>query len=81
MRGPAGLDWEPVTGRLYLIQRGGGPGIANVGWTAPSGGAFNVIYAGPGELFDVAVIVPEPGSLALLGGALMFAARRRNWVG
>lgn len=76
--GPAGLDLELTTNRLYILDRN----AASVQWCLPTGGPLTTVFQGAGatigEMWDISVIVPAPGSGALLASAMLLAARRRH---
>ncbi|MCL4741088.1 MAG: hypothetical protein KJZ54_02700 [Phycisphaerales bacterium] len=74
----AGLEFEPVSNRLYFVNKS----TATVSWIPPGGGAVTTVFLGSGqtlgEMWDVAAVVPAPGSLALLALSGLVAARRRR---
>ncbi|HRQ72769.1 MAG TPA: hypothetical protein PLU35_07055, partial [Phycisphaerales bacterium] len=61
----AGLEYEATTNRLYIVNKGS----ASVAWMNPSGGPLTTVFTGSGqtlgEMWDIAAVVPAPGSLAL----------------
>ncbi len=76
---PEGLDFEPTTNRLYIVEAG----TVQVKWCAPTGGTLTTVFTGTGqnygEMYDIAVVVPAPGSVALVAGVAVMGVRRRRW--
>ncbi|HRQ74133.1 MAG TPA: hypothetical protein PLU35_14000 [Phycisphaerales bacterium] len=74
----AGLEYEQTTNRLYIVRSG----AAAVSWMHPAGGPLADVFIGSGstygEMWDIAAVVPAPGSLALLGCGSLIALRRRR---
>jgi hypothetical protein len=73
-----GLDYEPLTNRLYMVQKGS----ASVAWMLPTGGPLTTVFTGVGqtrgEMHDIAAVVPTPASLTILSIAGIAALRRRR---
>ena len=73
-----GLEYEPVTNRLYMVTKG----TASVSWMLPTGGPVTTVFTGAGntlgEMHDIAAIIPTPGSLALLSLGCAGAMHRRR---
>lgn len=78
LAGTAGLDYEPTTNRLYMVDRA----AISVRWAAPTGGPMTTVFTGSGptfgEMWDVAAVVPTPGSGTMLLAALGLGVRRRR---
>lgn len=74
----AGLEYEATTNRLYIVNKGS----ASVAWMNPSGGPLTTVFTGSGqtlgEMWDIAAVVPAPGSLALLVLSGLVVSRRRR---
>ncbi|GIK19807.1 MAG: hypothetical protein AMXMBFR77_21420 [Phycisphaerales bacterium] len=74
----SGLEFEVTTNRLYMVNKGN----ASVSWIPPTGGVPTTVYVGSGgtlgEMWDIAAVVPAPGSLVLLVLTGLVSSRPRR---